>query len=54
MNGTPKKGDSNKVKHGISFDEARDHIFEGKNLLVFGVARQGEEGRHAVIGRFHD
>ena len=34
----PKKSNLNKIKHGISFEEARDHIFEGRNLLATGVA----------------
>ena len=40
-------------KHGISFDEARDHIFEGPNLLATGVAYEKDEVRHAVIGKFN-
>lgn len=41
----------NKTKHGISFEEARDFIFEGKNILAGGVAYQKGEARHAVIGK---
>jgi uncharacterized protein len=48
----PKKSDENKHKHGISFEEARDNIFEGQNILVAGVAYDKKESRHAVIGKF--
>ena len=48
----PKKSASNKRKHGITFEEARDAIFEGHNLLAVGVAYQDNEPRHAVIGKF--
>ena len=48
----PKKSNLNKIKHGISFEEARDHIFEGRNLLATGVAYEKDEVRHAVIGKF--
>jgi uncharacterized DUF497 family protein len=34
----PKKSEANKAKHGISFAEARDSIFEGSNLLATDVA----------------
>ena len=47
----PKKSDSNKTKHGISFEEARDFIFEGPNLLATDVAHVANETRHAVIGK---
>ncbi|MBF0493356.1 MAG: BrnT family toxin [Deltaproteobacteria bacterium] len=43
----------NQSKHGISFDEARDAIFEGPNLIVNNVARQNGEPRHAIIGKFN-
>ena len=46
------KSAANQCKHGISFEQARDHIFEGRNLLAVGVAHQGNEIRHAVIGTF--
>ncbi|MBI2027003.1 MAG: BrnT family toxin [Deltaproteobacteria bacterium] len=45
------KNESNKKKHGITFEEARDHIFEGENLLVAGVAYDKDEYRHAIIGK---
>ncbi len=48
----PKKSSGNKKKHGISFEEARDHIFEGKNILTVGIAYEKKEYRHAVIGKF--
>lgn len=50
----PKKNDLNKRRHGISFEEARDHIFEGKNILAVGVAYDKEETRHAVIGKYKE
>lgn len=50
----PKKNDLNKRRHGISFEEARDHIFEGKNILAVGVAYDQEETRHAVIGKYKE
>ena len=48
------KSQSNQKKHGISFKEARDSIFEGKNILAPGVAYDKEELRHAVIGKHND
>ena len=48
----PKKSFENKIKHGISFEEARDNIFEGKNLLAVGIAYNRNEQRHAVIGKY--
>ena len=48
----PKKSRLNKLKHGISFEEARDSIFEGPNLLAPNVAKDKGELRHAVIGKF--
>ena len=50
----PQKSASNKRKHGITFEDARDAIFEGNNLLAVGVAYQDNEPRHAVIGRFRN
>lgn len=47
----PEKSRQNKRKHGISFEEARDFIFEGKNVLAVGVAYDRGESRHAVIGK---
>jgi uncharacterized DUF497 family protein len=49
-----KKSLSNKQKHGISFEEARDHVFEGPNVLAAGVAYDAGEIRHAVIGKYHN
>jgi len=46
-----RKSRLNWQKHGISFEEARDFIFEGKNILVAGVAYNKGEKRHAVIGK---
>lgn len=46
-----QKNQSNKTKHGISFEEARDSIFEGKNVLASGVAYEKGEARNAVIGK---
>lgn len=47
-----KKDRLNQKKHGISFEEAKESIFEGKNVIVYGVANQTQgEMRHAVIGR---
>lgn len=47
----PPKSRENKRKHGISFEEARDSIFEGPNLLAVGVAYQKGEIRNALIGK---
>lgn len=47
-----KKSRENERKHGISFEKARDSVFEGPNLLAVGVAYQKGEIRHAVIGKF--
>ncbi len=47
----PEKNLVNQKKHGISFEEARDSIFEGKNLLAPDVAYHKGETRHAVIGK---
>ncbi len=46
-----QKSEANKDKHGISFEEARDSIFEGKNILATEVAYNKGEARHAVIGK---
>ncbi len=46
------KNRQNKQKHGISFEEARDFIFEGKNVFAPEVAYDRGETRHAVIGKF--
>lgn len=47
------KSAKNKLKHGISFEEARDHIFEKENLVISDVARSfGGEERFAVLGKF--
>ena len=48
----PKKSEENKRKHGISFEEAKESIFEGRNLLAVGVAYNKSELRHAVMGKF--
>jgi len=48
----PGKSEANRRKHGISFEDARDAIFEGKNILATGVAYDRKEIRHAVIGKF--
>lgn len=47
----PRKSEANRRKHGISFEEAKDSIFEGRNLLATGVAYDKGEARHAVIGK---
>lgn len=47
----PNKSATNKLKHGISFEEARDSVFEGKNILAEGVAYNFGEIRHAIIGK---
>lgn len=47
------KSQANKRKHGIGFEEARDSIFEGKNIFAPGIAYEKREPRHAVIGK-HD
>ena len=49
----PQKSQANKQKHGISFEEARDHIFEGTNIIVEGVAYDRSEARHAIIGKLN-
>ena len=41
----------NQEKHGISFKEARDFIFEGPNILASDVAYDKGESRHAVLGK---
>jgi len=46
------KNRRNLGKHGISFEEARDHIFEGRNIFAPGVAYEKGETRHAVIGKY--
>ena len=48
----PAKSLANKRKHGISFAEAREHIFEGRNILATGVAYSKGEPRYALLGRF--
>lgn len=48
-----RKNRVNKEKHGISFEEARDSIFEGKNILAPGVAYDKGELRHAIMGKHH-
>lgn len=48
------KSRSNKEKHGISFEEAKDAIFEGKNVLATDVAYEKDEVRHAVIGKYRE
>lgn len=48
----PQKSLENKKKHGISFEEARDAVFEGCNVLAAGVAYDKGEPRHAVIGKY--
>jgi uncharacterized DUF497 family protein len=48
----PAKNLENQKKHGISFEEARDTIFEGPNLMAPDVAKQKGESRHAVIGKY--
>lgn len=49
-----EKSQRNREKHGISFDEARDSIFEGRNVLVAGIAYEKGEIRHAVIGKYRE
>lgn len=48
------KSRSNKQKHGISFEEAKKNIFEGRNILAVNVAYNKGELRHAVIGKFDE
>jgi uncharacterized DUF497 family protein len=49
----PQKSLTNKEKHGISFEEARDFVFEGANILATDIAYSKEgEPRHAVIGKY--
>ena len=48
----PAKSQANRQKHGISFEEARDYIFERKNMLAIGVAYRRGEARHDVIGKY--
>lgn len=50
----PAKNSSNQKKHGISFEEARDAVFEGPNLIVNNIAKQKGEVRHAIIGKFKE
>ncbi len=49
-----QKSQGNKKKHGISFEEAKDFIFEGKNILAPGVAHDKDEIRHAIIGKYNE
>lgn len=49
----PKKSEENRRKHGITFEEARETIFEGRNILLTGVAYDKGEARHAVMGKCH-
>lgn len=49
-----KKSQQNKSKHGISFEEAREAIFEGRNIVASGIAYEKGETRHAVIGRYNN
>lgn len=47
-----KKNKANQEKHGISFEDARDFLFEGRNILVPYVAYTKGEARHALIGKY--
>lgn len=49
-----QKSCQNKKKHGISFEEAKESIFEGKNILATKIAYQKGEVRHAVIGKYKE
>ncbi len=44
----PNKSQTNKVKHGIDFEEARE-LWDDPNALMIAVDRPGE-ARHIVIG----
>ncbi len=48
----PYKSAANRLKHGITFTEARDAIFEGPNIVAQHVAYNKGEPRHAVIGKY--
>jgi len=45
----PRKSASNKVKHGIDFDEAQA-LWQDQNLLIVG-SRSVDEPRFVAIGR---
>jgi len=47
-----RKSQQNKQKHGISFEEAKEFIFEQRNVLAVDVAYDKGEPRHAVIGKY--
>ena len=46
-----QKDKANQEKHGISFAEAKESIFEGKNMIALDVAYDLDEPRHAIIGK---
>lgn len=48
------KSKRNQLKHGISFEEARQYIFEGKNILAPAVAYDKGERRYAVVGKYQE
>lgn len=45
----PAKSASNKIKHGLDFEEAQA-LWDDENLLVFPL-KFADEPRHACIGR---
>ncbi|MBU0506596.1 MAG: BrnT family toxin [bacterium] len=46
------KSEQNVLKHGISFEIARDYIFEQRNIFITNAAYNKGEKRHAVIGKY--
>lgn len=46
------KSRQNKQKHGLSFAEAKEFVFEQQNVLAMDVAYDKGEPRHAVIGKY--
>ncbi|MCE7030775.1 BrnT family toxin [Jiella avicenniae] len=47
----PEKSASNKIKHGIDFEEAK-RLFDDPDLLVIEATTSGER-RYMAIGRLH-
>ncbi len=51
MNGTQKKNEMNKEKHGISFETAV-HVFDDKYCVeIYDQAHSIDEGRYIAVGQ---
>ena len=48
------KSKQNKEKHGLSFEEAKEFVFEQRNVLAMDVAYDKGEPRHAVVGKYKE